>query len=169
MGREHSWSGRHLLPGVAAVNPESGSNSILLIEDNPVDLDLTLRAFAKRKLTNPVTVVRDGAAALEWIPRWESGEPWPSLILLDLKLPKVDGLEVLRQIKTHPHLRAIPVVVLTTSNEDLDIHNAYRLGANSYIVKPTDFGQFIEIAAQIELYWCVLNKSLPPSVKGGAV
>lgn len=149
------------------MNPESSTNSILLIEDNPVDLDLTLRAFAKRKLTNPVTVVRDGAAALDWIPRWESGELWPSLILLDLKLPKIDGLEVLREIKAHSALRTIPVVVLTTSNEDLDIHKAYQLGANSYIVKPMDFDKFIEIAAQIELYWCVLNKSLPPSVKRG--
>lgn len=149
------------------MNPDLTCNSILLVEDNPVDLDLTLRAFAKRKLTNPVTVVRDGAEALDWIPRWEAGELWPTLILLDLKLPKIDGLEVLRQFKAHSTLRAIPVVVLTTSNEDLDIHKAYQLGANSYIVKPMDFDKFIEVAAQVELYWCVLNKSLPPSIPEG--
>lgn len=149
------------------MNPDLSCNSILLVEDNPVDLDLTLRAFAKRKLTNPVTVARDGPEALEWIPRWESGEPWPALILLDLKLPKIDGLEVLREFKAHPSLRTIPIVVLTTSNEDLDIQKAYQLGANSYIVKPMDFDKFIEVAAQVELYWCVLNKSLPPSVMGG--
>jgi len=134
---------------------------ILLVEDNPVDLDLTLRAFAKRKLTNTVNVARDGAEALSWIPRWEAGEPCPALILLDLKLPKVDGLEVLRQLKAHPTLQAIPVVVLTTSNEDADIQKAYQLGANSYIIKPVDFDEFIEVAAHVNLYWCRLNR-LPP-------
>lgn len=144
------------------MNPDLASQPILLVEDNPVDLDLTLRAFAKRKLVNPVHVARDGAEALSWIPRWESGEPWPALILLDLKLPKVDGLEVLRQLKTHPALRAIPVVVLTTSSEDIDMQKAYQLGTNSYIVKPVDFDKFIEVAAQVELYWRLLNK-LPPT------
>lgn len=144
------------------MNPDLACQPILLVEDNPVDLDLTLRAFAKRKLTNPVHVARDGAEALSWIPRWEAGEPWPALILLDLKLPKVDGLEVLRQLKAHPTLRAIPVVVLTTSSEDADMQKAYLLGTNSYIVKPVDFDKFIEVAAQVELYWRLLNK-LPPS------
>ena len=144
------------------MNPDLACQPILLVEDNPVDLDLTLRAFAKRKLPNPVHVARDGAEALSWIPRWEAGEPWPVLILLDLKLPKVDGLEVLRQLKTHPTLRAIPVVVLTTSSEDIDMQQAYLLGTNSYIVKPVDFDKFIEVAAQVELYWRLLNK-LPPS------
>ena len=144
------------------MNPDLACQPILLVEDNPVDLDLTLRAFAKRKLSNPVHVARDGAEALSWIPRWEAGEPWPVLILLDLKLPKVDGLEVLRQLKTHPTLRAIPVVVLTTSSEDIDMQQAYLLGTNSYIVKPVDFDKFIEVAAQVELYWRLLNK-LPPS------
>lgn len=116
---------------------------ILLVEDNPVDLDLTLRAFASRKLANPVNVARDGEEALAWIPRWEAGEKWPAVILLDLKLPRVDGLEVLRQIKSHPGLQAIPVVVLTSSREDRDVNSAYRLGANSYIVKPMDFEKFI--------------------------
>lgn len=144
------------------MNPDPRCLSILLVEDNSVDLDLTLRAFNKRKLTNPIHVARDGAEALSWIPRWESGEPWPTLILLDLKLPKVNGLEVLRHLKTHPTLRAIPVVVLTTSSEDVDMQKAYQLGANSYIVKPVDFEKFTEVTAQIELYWCVLNKLSPP-------
>lgn len=140
-------------------------HSIFLVEDNPVDLDLTLRAFAKRNMLNPVIVVRDGEEALSWIPRWENGESWPSMILLDLKLPKVDGLEVLRQFKAHPQLRSIPVVVLTTSAEDSDIHKAYSLGANSYIVKPVDFGKFMDVVVQVELYWCVLNKQ-PPAGRG---
>lgn len=132
---------------------------ILLVEDNPMDLDLTLRAFANRKLVNPVQVARDGEQALDWIPRWEADEPWPVVILLDLKLPRVDGLEVLRRLKSHPELHAIPVVVLTSSDEDRDIKTAYQRGANSYIVKPVDFDKFMEVAAQIELYWCVLNKA----------
>jgi len=132
---------------------------ILLVEDNPVDLDLTLRAFSRRKLANRVEVARDGEEALAWIPRWEAGEPWPAVILLDLKLPRVDGLEVLRQIKSHAELRAIPVVILTSSREDRDMKTAYRLGANSYIVKPVDFGKFMDVATQIELYWGVFNEA----------
>ena len=134
---------------------------ILLVEDNPVDLDLTRRAFARQKLTNPLQVARDGAEALAWLPRWEAGEPQPLLILLDLKLPKVDGLEVLRRFKEHPVARVIPVVVLTSSDESSDIQAAYRLGANSYIVKPVNFDKFLEAAAQIELYWAMLNR--PPT------
>jgi CheY-like chemotaxis protein len=130
---------------------------VLLVEDNPVDVDLTLRAFARRKLTNPVQVARDGEEALAWIPRWEIGERLPVVILLDLKLPRVDGLEVLRQWKMHAVSRAIPVVVLTTSREDKDIETAYKLGANSYIVKPVDFAKFLDVAAQVESYWCVIN------------
>lgn len=133
--------------------------SILLVEDNPVDLDLTLRAFANRKLGNPVHVARDGVEALAWMARWDAGEPWPALILLDLKLPKIDGLEVLRQLKSHRKFHAIPVVILTTSSENFDMQKAYQLGANSYIVKPVDFDKFREVAAQVELYWCVLNKT----------
>ena len=141
------------------MNLEQTCQSILLVEDNPVDLDLTLRALAGRKLSNPIHVARDGAEALSWISRWESGEAWPALILLDLKLPKIDGLEVLRQLKAHPTLHSIPVVILTTSSENFDMQKAYQLGANSYIVKPVDFDKFREVAAQIELYWCVLNRS----------
>ncbi len=130
---------------------------ILLVEDNPVDIDLTLRAFKKRKLANPVTVARDGEEALAFFSRRQIGEPLSLIILLDLKLPKVDGLEVLRQIKSQPNLRSIPVIVLTSSSEDRDIQTAYQLGANSYIIKPVDFNKFLEVAGQIELYWGVLN------------
>ncbi len=130
---------------------------ILLVEDNPIDIDLTLCAFKKRKLANPVTVARDGEEALAFFSRRQINEPLPLIILLDLKLPKVDGLEVLRQIKSQPNLRSIPVIVLTSSSEDRDIQTAYQLGANSYIVKPVDFNKFIEVVGQIELYWGVLN------------
>lgn len=133
---------------------------VLLVEDNPVDLDLTLRAFARHSLLNPIEVARDGEEALAWIPRWEAGETLPLLILLDLKLPRVDGLDVLARWKEHAVSRAIPVVVLSSSAEDRDIQTAYQLGANSYIVKPVAFDRFLEVAAQIELYWCALNE--PP-------
>jgi len=139
---------------------EPFNRPILLVEDNPVDIDLTLRAFTRRKLTNPVHVARDGEEALAWLARWEAGEPLPLVVLLDLKLPRVHGLEVLAQWKTNPLSRNIPVVVLTSSSEDRDIAAAYKLGANSYIVKPVDFDKFLEVADQIELYWCVTN--IPP-------
>ena len=132
-------------------------NSILLVEDDPMDVDLTKQALARRGVANPVVVARDGEEALAYLPRWEAGEPLPLVILLDLHLPKVDGLQVLSQIKSHPQFRAIPVVVLTTSSEDRDMQTAYQLGANSYIVKSVDFDKFMQVAEQIELYWCVLN------------
>lgn len=133
---------------------------VLLVEDNPVDLDLTLRAFARHALLNPIEVARDGEEAIAWIGRWEAGEPLPLLILLDLKLPRVDGLDVLAKWKENAVSRSIPVVVLSSSAEDRDIQTAYKLGANSYIVKPVSFDRFLEVAAQIELYWCALNE--PP-------
>jgi hypothetical protein len=133
---------------------------ILLVEDNPVDVDLTLRAFARRKLINPVIVARDGEEALAFLPRWEAGEPRPLVILLDLKLPRVDGLEVLARLKATPVSRDIPVVILTSSADDQDVAAAYRIGANSYIVKPVDFENFLEVADRIELYWCVTNHPL---------
>lgn len=133
---------------------------VLLVEDNPVDVDLTLRAFTRRKLVNPILVARDGEEALAWVERWAAGEPLPLVILLDLKLPRIHGLEVLAQWKSNPVSQAIPVVILTSSAEDQDIAAAYRLGANSYIVKPVDFEKFLEVADQIELYWCVTNQ--PP-------
>ena len=130
---------------------------ILLVEDRATDLDLTKRAFARRRLLNPIQVARDGEEALAYIDRWEAGEPLPVFILLDLRLPKISGLEVLRQLKNQPTSSAIPVIVLTTSAEDRDIEEAYKLGCNSYIVKPVDFNKFMEVAAQIEVYWCALN------------
>jgi CheY-like chemotaxis protein len=133
---------------------------ILLVEDNPMDVDLTRRAFIRRKVTSVIQVARDGEEALAWLKRWETGEPTPLLVLLDLKLPKVDGLEVLRQIKIHPQYRTIPVVILSTSGEDSDIQVAYAEGANSYIVKPVDFDRFMQIVDHIQTYWCTLN--IPP-------
>lgn len=131
---------------------------ILLVEDNPMDVDLTLRAFKRRRVTNTILVARDGEEALAWLPRWSAGEPWPAVVLLDLKLPKVDGLEVLRQLKQHPSLRVIPVVVLTTSSNSADLQAAYQLGANSYIVKPVDFEKFMDVSEKIDLYWTVVNQ-----------
>ena len=130
---------------------------ILLVEDNPMDVDLTRRAFSRHNLANPLEVARDGKEALDLIDGWKEGDAVPSVILLDLKLPKVSGLEVLRAIRAHPAFGAVPVVVLTSSSEDNDIHEAYSLGANSYIIKPVEFEKFIEVARQIELYWTVLN------------
>lgn len=126
-----------------------------------MDVELTLRAFQRRKLTNHIDIARDGEEALAWIPRWEAGAPCPAVILLDLKLPRVSGLEVLRQLKAHPEFRRLPVVVLTTSAENADMRTAYEMGVNSYIVKPVDFDKFVEVAAQIELYWTVVNS--PPA------
>src|SRR6185503_2036066 len=130
---------------------------ILLIEDRAIDRDLTKRAFARRGLLNPFQVARDGEEALDYIRRWDAGETPPAFILLDLKLPKVSGLEVLPQVKNHPRFCAIPVIVLTTSDEDRDVQEAYRLGCNSYVLKPIQFNKFTEIASQIESYWCALN------------
>jgi CheY-like chemotaxis protein len=131
---------------------------LLLVEDNPMDLDLTLRAFNKKKFVNTIHVARDGEEALAWFARWEAGEPMPAVILLDINLPKVNGLEVLQQLKAHPEFRRIPVVVLTSSREDSDLKAAYDLGVSSYIEKPVSFSKFIEVAEHIELYWCVHNE-----------
>ena len=131
---------------------------ILLVEDNPMDVDLTLRAFKRRRVTNTIHVARDGEEALAWLPRWAAGEQWPAVVLLDLKLPKVDGLEVLRQLKQHPTLCVIPVVVLTTSAQSADLQAAYQLGANSYIVKPVEFEKFMDVSEKVDLYWTVVNQ-----------
>jgi CheY-like chemotaxis protein len=136
---------------------------IMLVEDNPMDLDLTRRAFARRKLVNPLLVARDGAEAIDFIARWDAGEPLPLVILLDLKLPKVDGLEVLRQIKSHPVYHVIPIIVLTSSADDRDVQTAYQYGANSYIVKPVDFDKFMEVVTHIDLYWMMIN--IPPKLE----
>ena len=132
---------------------------ILLVEDNPVDLDLTRRAFSRKRLANPIEVARDGEEALAYLPRWEAGEPLPAVVLLDIKLPRVDGLEVLERLKAHERFSSIPVVMLTSSDDNADLRRAYDLGVNSYIVKPVDFGKFMAVAEQIELYWCVLNRT----------
>ena len=137
---------------------ESGPyRPILLVEDRALDVDLTKRAFSKRKLLNPIEVARDGEEALALFERWEAGEPTPICILLDLKMPKVNGLEVLRRLKSHSKFSTIPVIVLTTSTEDHDVKEAYKLGCNSYIVKPVEFDKFIDVASEIEVYWCALN------------
>ncbi len=131
--------------------------SILLVEDNPMDVDLTRRAFVRRKITSSIEVARDGEEALKFLQRWEEGAATPTIVLLDLKLPKVDGLEVLHRLKSHPHFRIVPVIILTTSSEDNDVEAAYLEGANSYIVKPVDFDQFMRVVDQIQTYWCALN------------
>jgi two-component system response regulator len=137
---------------------------ILLVEDNPNDEELTLYALKKNNITNQIQVVRDGAEALEYLfctgayAHRQINEP-PKVVLLDLKLPKVDGLEVLEQVKSDTRTRAIPVVVLTSSQEERDIVESYQLGVNSYIVKPVDFEQFIEAVRQLGMYWMLLNIS----------
>jgi len=130
---------------------------ILLVEDRLIDIDLTRRALERRQVLNPLQVARDGEEAIAFFDRWEAGEPLPICILLDLRMPKMNGLEVLRRLKSHPKFSTIPVVILTTSNEDTDIEEAYKLGCNSYIVKPVDFDKFVDVAAKIEVYWCALN------------
>ncbi|HEY8224492.1 MAG TPA: response regulator [Pyrinomonadaceae bacterium] len=133
---------------------------ILLVEDRGDDIDLTKRAFARRRFLNPIQEARDGEEALRYIERWDAGEVVPVFILLDLKLPKVSGLEVLSRLKRHPKYSSIPVIVLTTSAEDQDIQTAYSLGCNSYIVKPVEFEKFMDVASHVEVYWCALNKTL---------
>lgn len=142
------------------MHSEHTHRPILLVEDNPIDLDLTLRAFAAKRLSNPIQVARDGEEALTYLSRWENGEERPVVILLDLNMPRIGGLEVLKKIKSHPDFKSIPVVILTTSMESSDLQSAYHLGANSYIVKPVDFDKFIEVANHIDLFWRVINKPL---------
>jgi two-component system, response regulator len=142
---------------------------ILIVEDTPEDLDLTLRSLRKAKITNHIQVARDGEEALEFIfcegPFAERKiEDGPKVILLDLKLPKIDGLEVLQRIKSDPRTRSIPVVVLTSSREQNDVVESYNLGVNSYIVKPVNFEQFSEAVQKLGLYWLLINH--PPSPEG---
>jgi len=136
---------------------------ILLVEDNPDDEALTVRALTKANVANPIEVARDGAEALDFLfcqGRWAGRDPVPpQVVLLDLKLPKVDGLEVLRRIRKDARTRALPVVILTSSNEERDLAASYEIGANSYVRKPVDFDQFLEAARQLGLYWLVLNVS----------
>jgi two-component system response regulator len=140
--------------------------TILLVEDNPDDEALTLRAFKKNNIGNEVVVARDGVEALDYL--FGTGayadrdlSVTPAITLLDLKLPKIDGLEVLRRLRTDERTKLLPVVILTSSKEEQDLVNGYRLGANSYIRKPVDFNQFVEAVRQLGLYWLVLNESPP--------
>jgi two-component system response regulator len=147
--------------------------AILLVEDNPDDEALTLRAFAKNKITNPVVVVRDGAEALDYLfaagayAKRDAGDR-PQVVLLDLKLPKIDGIEVLKRIRSDPRTAVLPVVILTSSKQERDVIDGYRSGCNSYVRKPVDFDEFIEAARQLGLYWLLLNE--PPesdTIPGG--
>lgn len=138
---------------------------ILLVEDNPRDLELTLAALARCKLANPIEVARDGAEALDYL---RGSGPWlerpagePAVVLLDLKLPKIDGLEVLEQVKSDAALRHIPVVMLTSSREERDLVLSYQLGVNAFVVKPVDFTDFREAIQELGMFWGVLNEPPP--------
>ena len=133
---------------------------ILLVEDNPDDEVLTLRAFKKNLVANSVVVARDGQEALDYLSA--TGNELPAVILLDLKLPKVSGLEVLKRVRADARTRRVPVVILTSSKEDSDLIAGYDLGCNSYIRKPVDFDKFVEAAGQLGLYWLVINEPPPP-------
>lgn len=132
--------------------------TILLVEDNPMDVDLTIRAFSYANSTATIVVARDGEEALGFVPRWAAGEPTPNVILLDLNLPRISGFEVLRLLKSDPVARVIPVVTLSTSRAPQDVRRAYELGANSYVVKAIDFDRFIETARAINGYWTGINQ-----------
>ena len=142
--------------------PDLEEVEILLAEDNPADAEMTMRALRKKNLANKVHWVKDGAEALEYLFRSGAyaGRPdrQPRLVLLDIKMPKVDGIEVLRRLKEDPETRKIPVVVMTSSNEERDVVDSYRLGVNSYIVKPVQFDAFLETVAEIGMYWVLTNR-----------
>lgn len=140
------------------------SYSILLVDDNQVDVDLTLLALSRINFTKSVQIARDGAETLEIVERWKEGAPTPKLILLDIKLPKVSGLEVLKELKSSKMTMYIPVVMLTSSNNDTDIRTAYEYGANSYITKPVDFDKFMVLTTALCDYWIGLN--VRPEVLG---
>lgn len=142
---------------------------ILLVEDNPKDLELTLVALEKTQLANEVIILRDGAEAIDYLFRrgdyHARSEGNPAVILLDLKLPKVDGLQVLEQIKADPNLRSTPVVMLTSSREEKDLIRSYDLGVNAYVVKPVGFKEFIEAISDLGIFWAVLNEPPPGSMR----
>src|SRR5258708_5922423 len=147
----------------------NGLGRILLVEDDPKDIDLTLRALSQYNLANEVVVARDGEQALDYL--FHRGEfesrnsDNPAVLLLDLKLPKVDGLEVLQQIKSDEALKLIPVVVLTSSHEEKDVVTSYKLGVNAYVVKPVDLHQFVEAIKDLGVFWAVINEPTPVRVK----
>jgi two-component system response regulator len=134
---------------------------ILLVEDNPSDIQLTQRAFAKSKIANSLVVAEDGPAALDYL-RGAAGQELPAVVLLDLNLPRVSGLDVLREIRANARTRLLPVVILTTSKEEQDMIESYKLGANSYIRKPVSFMEFSGAVAQLGVYWLAFNE-VPPS------
>ncbi len=141
---------------------------ILLVEDNPDDVELTLHALRQERLANHIEVARDGEEALDYLfcrgpYAQRSFEQAPRVVLLDLKLPKVDGMEVLREIKKDPRTRAIPIVILTASREECDLVNGYHLGVNGYVQKPVDFDNFRNLVKQLGLYWLVVNQPPPPA------
>jgi len=147
----------------------SSLRPILLVEDSPKDLELSLAALARCKLANPIEVARDGAEALDYL---RGSGPWqgrdsgdPAVVLLDLKLPKVDGLEVLEKVKSDPLLRHIPVVMLTSSREERDLVLSYQLGVNSFVVKPVDFSAFLQAIQDLGMFWGVLNEPPPRGVR----
>ncbi len=143
--------------------------TILLVEDNPDDVELTLRALKQYNIRNEIAVVRDGAEALDYLFATgayaeRSVSPMPAVVILDLKLPKVDGFEVLQRMRADERTKLIPVVILTSSKEERDMVNGYKLGANSYVQKPVDFTEFVEAARQLGLYWLVVNEP-PPQIR----
>lgn len=143
---------------------------ILLAEDDPNDVELTLTALAEYNLANEVFVVRDGVEALDYLLRQETFTARPAgdpvVVLLDIKMPKVDGVEVLRRIKSDPQLRLLPVVILTSSREERDLAESYRLGANAYVVKPVDFYAFVDAVKELGVFWAVINEPPPCSATG---
>ncbi|MBE7368356.1 response regulator [Ramlibacter pallidus] len=142
---------------------------ILLVEDDPRDLELTLVALERSQLANEVIIVRDGEAALEYLTRTgeyaSRAEGNPAVVLLDLKLPKVNGLEVLQTVRATEPLRSVPVVMLTSSHEETDVLRSYQLGVNAYVVKPVEFKQFVEAIADLGIFWAVLNEPPPGSLR----
>jgi len=136
---------------------ENVSHPILLVDDNSLDIDLFERAIRKIAPAIKLDTARDGEQALAYIRQWEAGLPVPVVILLDLKMPKVNGLEVLRTMKSHPRYKTVPVVILTSSNETIDIQQAYEIGVNSYIMKSVDYDEFAKAVGLIYHYWCQLN------------
>jgi two-component system response regulator len=137
--------------------------AVLLVEDNPDDEELTLRGLRRTNLTSPVDVARDGQEALDYLfgNHDQAAKPLPVVVLLDLRLPRVDGFEVLKRIRAEEHTRRVPVVILTSSNEDRDLINGYDLGANSYVRKPVRFEEFATAIAQLGVYWVLINEPAP--------